>query len=110
MTVTDIQTLRPDPTLGDGVLDDPAWASLTGPHRRFSERVGGAARYQIDVAPFVALADHRDPQMLVITADRDVRADLSRALATAGQPALHLRRRGDELDEVYRRYFEGATA
>jgi len=62
VTVTDIETLRPDSTLGDVVLDDPAWASLTGPHRRFSERVGGAARYQIDVAPFVALADHRDPQ------------------------------------------------
>lgn len=54
--------------------------------------------------------DHRDQQMLVVTADRDIRADLSRALAAAGQPALHLRRRGDELDEVYRRYFEGATA
>jgi ribosomal protein S18 acetylase RimI-like enzyme len=62
VTVADIDSERADPTLGDAVLDDPAWASLTGPHRRFSERVGGAARYQVDVAPFVALADHRDPQ------------------------------------------------
>jgi hypothetical protein len=54
--------------------------------------------------------DHRDPEMLIVSADQDVRADISRALATAGQPALHLRRRGDELDEVYRRYFEGASA
>ncbi len=54
--------------------------------------------------------DRHDPAMLVVTADRDVRAELSRALATAGQPAIHLRRRGDELDEVYRRYFEGASA
>jgi ABC-2 type transport system ATP-binding protein len=54
--------------------------------------------------------DHRDPTMLIVTTDRDVRAELSRALATAGQPAIHLRRRGDELDEVYRRYFEGASA
>ena len=62
MTITDIGTLRPDPSLGEIVLDDPAWASLTGPHHRFSERVGGAARYQTDVAPFVALSDHRDPR------------------------------------------------
>jgi ABC-2 type transport system ATP-binding protein len=55
-------------------------------------------------------ADHRDPGMFVVVADRDVRAELSRALATAGQPAVHMRRRGDELDEVYRRYFEGASA
>ncbi|MET0865242.1 MAG: GNAT family N-acetyltransferase [Nakamurella sp.] len=62
MTITDIGTVPADPSLGEAVLDDPVWASLTGPHRQFSERVGGAARYQTDVAPFVALADHRDPQ------------------------------------------------
>ena len=55
-------------------------------------------------------ADERDPHMLVVVTERDVRAELSRALAAAGQPAVHLRRRGDELDEVYRRYFEGASA
>jgi ABC-2 type transport system ATP-binding protein len=50
--------------------------------------------------------DARDPRMLLVTADRDVRAELSRALIAAGHAPLHLRRRGDELDEVYRRYFE----
>ena len=35
-------------------------------------------------------------------------ATLARALVEAGHPPFHLRRRGDELDEIYRRYF-GAT-
>ncbi|MBY8887617.1 GNAT family N-acetyltransferase [Streptomyces sp. PTM05] len=43
------------------VLDNPAWASLTGAHARFAERVGRAARYQADVSPFIALADALDP-------------------------------------------------
>ena len=50
-------------------------------------------------------ADPRDKDMLVVTADRDVRAELARALVDAGHPPYHLRRRGDELDEIYRRYF-----
>jgi GNAT superfamily N-acetyltransferase len=62
MTATDIPGLAPDVTLGAEILDNAAWASLTGPHRRFSRRIGGAARYDPSVAPFVALADHRDPQ------------------------------------------------
>jgi ABC-2 type transport system ATP-binding protein len=49
--------------------------------------------------------DHRDKDMLVVTANRDVRAELARALVEAGHPPYHLRRRGDELDEIYRRYF-----
>ena len=49
--------------------------------------------------------DARDKHMLVVTANRDVRADLARALVEAGHPPYHLRRRGDELDEIYRRYF-----
>jgi len=49
--------------------------------------------------------DTRDKHMLVVTANRDVRADLARALVEAGHPPYHLRRRGDELDEIYRRYF-----
>ena len=40
-----------------------------------------------------------------VTANRDVRAELARALVEAGHPPYHLRRRGDELDEIYRRYF-----
>ncbi|WP_406135308.1 GNAT family N-acetyltransferase [Streptomyces sp. NBC_01089] len=43
------------------LLDNAAWAALTGPHRRFAETVGAAARYQPDVAPFVALADPASP-------------------------------------------------
>lgn len=49
--------------------------------------------------------DARDPKMWVVRAKRDVRADLARALVEAGHPPYHLRRRGDELDEIYRRYF-----
>jgi len=49
--------------------------------------------------------DPRDHRMLVVTAERDVRADLARALVAAGHPPSHLRRRGDELDEIYRRFF-----
>jgi ABC-2 type transport system ATP-binding protein len=50
-------------------------------------------------------SDMRDKNMLVVTANRDVRAEVARALVEAGHPPYHLRRRGDELDEVYRRYF-----
>jgi len=31
------------------------WAALTGPHRRFAERRGGAVRYRPDVAPFASV-------------------------------------------------------
>jgi ABC-2 type transport system ATP-binding protein len=49
--------------------------------------------------------DDRDSRMLIVNASRDVRADLARTLVEAGHPPFHLRRRGDELDEIYRRYF-----
>lgn len=57
-----------------------------------------------------AVADERDPRLVVVTAERDVRAELSRALVEAGHPPTHIRRRGDELDEIYRRYFAAAEA
>jgi ribosomal protein S18 acetylase RimI-like enzyme len=42
-------------------LDHAAWASLTGPHRRFAETHGQAVRYPVDVSPFVAVSpDHDD--------------------------------------------------
>ncbi|TVT20517.1 GNAT family N-acetyltransferase [Amycolatopsis acidiphila] len=44
----------------EAVLDNPAWAALTGPHARFAERHGQAARYEADVAPFLALAPEPD--------------------------------------------------
>ncbi|MER5883218.1 GNAT family N-acetyltransferase [Streptomyces sp. NPDC001941] len=43
------------------ILDNPAWAALTGPHAHFAERVGRAARYPRDVSPFTALQDPADP-------------------------------------------------
>jgi ABC-2 type transport system ATP-binding protein len=49
--------------------------------------------------------DPGDARLWVVKAKRDVRADLARALVEAGHPPYHLRRRGDELDEIYRRYF-----
>ncbi|MEA2676507.1 MAG: type transport system ATP-binding protein [Chloroflexota bacterium] len=49
--------------------------------------------------------DPRDPRLWVVRAKRDVRAELARALVEAGHAPYHLRRRGDELDEIYRRYF-----
>ena len=50
----------PAPT--DHLLDRAPWESLTGPHARFALRYGRAARYDPDVAPFIALEDHRDPR------------------------------------------------
>ncbi|MFI5565420.1 GNAT family N-acetyltransferase [Amycolatopsis japonica] len=41
-------------------FDDPAWASLTGPHAPFAERSGQVLRYQVDVAPFFALPPEPD--------------------------------------------------
>ncbi len=41
-------------------LDNPLWASLTGPHARFAQLKGGAARYAPDVSPFAAIADDAD--------------------------------------------------
>jgi GNAT superfamily N-acetyltransferase len=61
MTVAGITATEPDPGLGDPILDNAPWTSLTGPHHRFAQRRGSAARYLPDVAPFVALADHQDP-------------------------------------------------
>lgn len=57
-----VASLRPDPTIGDPILDNATWAALTGPQQHLGERRGLAARYHPDVAPFVALADHRIPE------------------------------------------------
>lgn len=46
---------------GASVLDNPAWSALTGPHRHLAETFGSAARYPVDMSPFVALADPGDP-------------------------------------------------
>jgi ribosomal protein S18 acetylase RimI-like enzyme len=46
----------------EDVLDRAQWESLVGAHARFAVRNGRAARYQPDVAPFVALEDADDPR------------------------------------------------
>ncbi|MEO3769062.1 GNAT family N-acetyltransferase [Micromonospora sp. B9E7] len=47
-------------TVDVDVLDNPAWASLNGPHAPFAEVRGQAARYPSEVSPFHALADPAD--------------------------------------------------
>ncbi|WP_328929850.1 GNAT family N-acetyltransferase [Streptomyces sp. NBC_00190] len=70
------------------VLDNPAWASLSGAHAAFAERAtrpgadpstSRAARYPSDVSPFAALADPADP---------DSWADLRRLVGDGGIAAL----------------------
>ncbi|MEV7691559.1 GNAT family N-acetyltransferase [Streptomyces bungoensis] len=61
------------------VLDNPAWAALTGPHAHFAERIGHAARYHQEVAPFHALSDEDDPRAW---------ADLARLVGPGGTAAV----------------------
>ncbi|MET9908126.1 GNAT family N-acetyltransferase [Streptomyces sp. NPDC006476] len=42
------------------VLDNPALASLTGPHAHFAEWHGRVVRYPVDVTPWLALPDQPD--------------------------------------------------
>ncbi|MGW7404847.1 GNAT family N-acetyltransferase [Streptomyces sp. NPDC054833] len=52
-----------DPGCGGGaphVLDNPALASLTGPHAQFAERRGRVLRYPVDVSPWLALPAEPD--------------------------------------------------
>jgi predicted GNAT family acetyltransferase len=68
-----------------GLLDDPVWHALTGPHRAFAAASGddnGAARayrYRADVAPFAALRD---------TADAQAWRDLAAQCGPEGRAAL----------------------
>ncbi|PKV84036.1 GNAT family N-acetyltransferase [Streptomyces sp. TLI_146] len=43
-------------------LDNPARASLTGPHAHFAERLGRVLRYPPEVTPWLALSDDPGPQ------------------------------------------------
>ena len=95
-----------------------------GPMSKLAEQLGaGPIEIEFSAVPPLAAAaetargvrgvtsvapDERDPRLLIAHADRDVRADLARALVEGGHAPTHLRRRGDELDEIYRRYFAGA--
>ncbi len=44
------------------MLDNPAWAALTGPQAHLARRLGQAARFQDGMSPFAGLGDSRDPQ------------------------------------------------
>jgi len=46
---------------GREVLENPAWAALSGPQSCFAEAAGDAARFPSDVSPFAGLADPADP-------------------------------------------------
>lgn len=43
------------------VLDNAPWAALTGPHAHWAEGDGLVRRYPVDVSPFAAAPDWRDP-------------------------------------------------
>jgi ribosomal protein S18 acetylase RimI-like enzyme len=60
-----------------GVLENPAWAALTGPQACYAEASGDAARYPSDISPFCAVADLADPRGW-----RDLRELTDRALLT----------------------------
>jgi ribosomal protein S18 acetylase RimI-like enzyme len=42
--------------LAPGVLDNPVYASLTGPHRHFAQRLNGCVRYPTEVSAFAGFA------------------------------------------------------
>jgi ribosomal protein S18 acetylase RimI-like enzyme len=67
------------------VLDNAAWAALTGPHRHLAEIVGSAARYQSAVSPFVAIADPDDPRAWT---DLAALVGPGNSFALAGMPTL----------------------
>ena len=46
--------------------------------------------------------------MLLVTSQEDVSGDVVRAVMEGGFSLRHLRRCGNDLDEIYRRYFERA--
>jgi predicted GNAT family acetyltransferase len=75
-----------------GLLDDPVWHALTGPHRRFavtSDRGDGAApanRYRVDVAPFATLRDVTDPGVWRDLAELSGPGDRAALVAPSAQP------------------------
>lgn len=70
---------NPYPGLSIHPLDNAAWGALNGPHAAFAERVGDAARYPADVAPFAALPDR---------AGASAWADLAALSGPAGEAVL----------------------
>jgi ribosomal protein S18 acetylase RimI-like enzyme len=80
-----------------GLLDDPVWHALTGPHRRFavtSDRGSGAARayrYRVNVAPFAAVRDVTDPGAWHELAELSGPGDRAALVAPSAQPASTMR-------------------
>ncbi|MGH7426689.1 MAG: ABC transporter ATP-binding protein, partial [Candidatus Methylomirabilales bacterium] len=48
----------------------------------------------------------REDQFWAVVAGRDLRTEIASVFASRGVPLLHLRRRGEALDDIYARYFE----
>lgn len=44
------------------ILDNAAWAALSGPQAPLAEVSGSARRFPMDVSPFSAISDQEDPQ------------------------------------------------
>ncbi|WP_327004650.1 GNAT family N-acetyltransferase [Dactylosporangium sp. NBC_01737] len=71
------------------ILDNPVWAALGGPHRRFAERVGDAARYQTDVAPFITVAPGAGPAVWADVAALAGAGEVVTITGTAPAPPEH---------------------
>jgi ABC-2 type transport system ATP-binding protein len=54
--------------------------------------------------------DPRDPRLWLVTGGSEVQDSVARSLLAVAVPVWHLRRRGGELDEIYRHYFEQEAA
>ena len=51
----------PDRAVGEAVLDNTVWHSMTGVHRDLCTFNGGAGRYHWEITPFAGMADPTDP-------------------------------------------------
>jgi ABC-2 type transport system ATP-binding protein len=49
----------------------------------------------------------QEGEIFVVSAERDIRYDIAKALTDRGLQLWHLRKRGEELDDIYRQYFTG---
>src|SRR5690606_31858597 len=86
-------------------------ARVSGSAVRFEVGAGGepgAVEQALRSVPAVqeVSRDERDPGRWLVTTTGDAGATLAAALVNAGLEMTHLRRRGEDLDELYRRYFE----